>query len=123
MTGRIGGGDSGDAPKARGRLRSALAERLTTRTAALAGAATHIPGLFYLIALNVIIAHNAEFAGKITALVTYNAVWFALPLRRWSFASSVPPVPGRSWGGSSSGPGSITAAFCLPPRSAQVRRS
>ena len=80
MTGRIGGGDSGDAPKARGRLRTALDERLTTRTAALAGPATHIPGLFYLIALNVIIAHNAEFAGKITALVTYNAVWFALPL-------------------------------------------
>jgi Sap, sulfolipid-1-addressing protein len=47
---------------------------------ALAGPATHVPGLFYLIALNVILAHNLATAGKLAALVTYNAVWFAVPL-------------------------------------------
>ena len=39
----------------------------------------HIPGMFYLVALNVIVAHNAAVA-KAVALVTYNVVWFALPL-------------------------------------------
>ena len=41
---------------------------------------THVPGIFYLIALNVIVAHDAALADKSIALVTYNAVWFALPL-------------------------------------------
>jgi Sap, sulfolipid-1-addressing protein len=41
---------------------------------------THIPGLFYLIALNVIVGHDLAIAGKTIALLTYNAVWFALPL-------------------------------------------
>ena len=79
LTGRVGG-DAGDAPRAGGRLRSALDRRLTTHTAALAGPATHIPGLFYLIALNVIVAHQAALAEKSIALATYNAVWFALPI-------------------------------------------
>ena len=80
LTGRVGGGDAGDAPRAGGRLRSALDRRLTTHTAALAGPATHIPGLFYLIALNVIVAHQASLGEKSVALATYNAVWFALPI-------------------------------------------
>ena len=79
VTGRVGGRDA-DAPRAGGRLRSALDRRLTTHTAALAGPATHLPGLFYLIALNVIVAHQAAFGEKIVALATYNAVWFALPI-------------------------------------------
>jgi hypothetical protein len=69
-----------DAPRAEGRMKPVLDRRLTTRTAALAGPATHIPGLFYLIALNVIVAHNATTAAKTLALVTYNMVWFAIPL-------------------------------------------
>jgi hypothetical protein len=80
LTGRIRRGRAGDAPRTNGRLRSALSQHLTTRTAALAGPATHIPGIFYLIALNVIVAHDAALADKSIALVTYNAVWFALPL-------------------------------------------
>ena len=39
-----------------------LSRRLTLKTAALAGPATHVPGLFYLIALNVIVAHNVSVA-------------------------------------------------------------
>ena len=49
-------------------------------TSGLAGPATHIPGLFYVIALNVIIANNAATTDKAIALVIYNAVWFALPI-------------------------------------------
>jgi Sap, sulfolipid-1-addressing protein len=79
-TGRIGRGRTDDAPRSPGRMRSALGRRLTTGTAALAGPATHIPGLFYLIALNVIVAHNVEIPEKTIALVTYNAVWFAVPI-------------------------------------------
>lgn len=79
-SGRIRRGHTDDAPGRSERMKAMLGRRLTTRTAALAGPATHIPGLFYLIALNVILAHNLEIAGKAVALVTYNAVWFAVPL-------------------------------------------
>ena len=51
-----------DAPGPR-RLEGALDRRLTIHRRGLAGPATHIPGLFYLIALNVIVAHNAALAG------------------------------------------------------------
>jgi len=78
LSGLIQGRHSGDAPG--GRLQTALDQHLTVRTAALAGPATHIPGLFYVIALNLIIAHNAAFTDKAIALVVYNAVWFALPI-------------------------------------------
>jgi hypothetical protein len=79
-TGRLGRGRTDDAPGTGGRMRSALGRHVTTRTAALAGPATHIPGLFYLIALNVIVAHDVAVADTAIALVVYNAVWFALPL-------------------------------------------
>jgi len=79
-TGRINQGRADDAPRPAGRMRSVLDRRLTIRTAALAGPATHIPGLFYLVALNVIVAHNVALANKTFALVTFNVVWFALPL-------------------------------------------
>jgi hypothetical protein len=80
VTGRIGGGDSGDAPRDGGRLRSVLDRRLTIRTAALAGPVTHIPGVFYFIALNVIVADQASLGETSVALATYNAVWFTLPI-------------------------------------------
>jgi hypothetical protein len=78
LTGLIQGRHGGDAPG--GRLKTALDRRLTIQTAAVAGPATHIPGLFYVIALNVIIAHNAAITGEAIALVVYNVVWFALPI-------------------------------------------
>jgi hypothetical protein len=80
MNGRISRNRTDDAPRSPGRMRSVLGRRLTTGTAALAGPATHIPGLFYLIALNAILAHNVAIPEKTIALVTYNAVWFAVPL-------------------------------------------
>jgi hypothetical protein len=80
LTGRIRGDRPDDAPKAGGRMRAVLDRRLTVRTAALAGPATHVPGIFYLIALNLIVTHNAAIADKAVALVVYNAVWFVIPL-------------------------------------------
>jgi Sap, sulfolipid-1-addressing protein len=79
-TRRINQGRADDAPRPAGRMKSVLDRRLTIRTAAFAGPATHIPGLFYLVALNVIVAHNVALANKTIALVTFNVVWFALPL-------------------------------------------
>ena len=80
LTGRIHRSRSDDAPRANGRVKAMLDGRLTLRYAALAGPMTHIPGLFYLLALNVIVAHNGASVGKLIALVIYNAIWFALPI-------------------------------------------
>jgi hypothetical protein len=55
-------------------------ERLTPLTAALAGPLTHLPGLFYLVALNLIVAHHVLAAEELGAVITYNAIWFVLPL-------------------------------------------
>jgi hypothetical protein len=54
--------------------------RLTVPAAAIAGPLTHLPGLFYLVALNVIVAHNPRLPGGLLAVAIYNAIWFALPL-------------------------------------------
>ena len=80
LSGRVQGPHAQEAPEAGGRVKKMLGERVTTRTAVLAGPATHIPGLFYLIALNVIVAHNARVARGTLAVLNFNAVWFALPI-------------------------------------------
>ena len=45
-------------------------------TAALAGVATHLPGLFYLIALNEILAHRDSVADGVAAVLLFNAIWY-----------------------------------------------
>jgi hypothetical protein len=67
-----------DAPDAGRRWKTG--RRPTLPRAALAGPLTHLPGLFYLIALNVIVAHDPGIARGIFSVATYNAVWFALPI-------------------------------------------
>ena len=57
-----------------------LDRQITVRAAALAGPLTHIPGVFYLIALNVIAAHNPHLPGAILAVVIYDVIWFAVPI-------------------------------------------
>ncbi len=57
---------------------SAMAVRLrnpSVRTAAVAGVATHMPGLFYLVALNEIVAHHGAIADGIVAVLVFNAIW------------------------------------------------
>jgi cytochrome bd-type quinol oxidase subunit 2 len=80
LTGRVTLRERREAPASRSRLRTRLDERLSLRTAALAGPVTHLPGLFYLIALNVIVAHEPRVPRGTVAVATYNAVWFALPI-------------------------------------------
>ena len=77
---RIPVGGSGDAPDLLGRWQPLLDRRITLRTAAIAGPATHIPGLFYLIALNVIVAGNAGTTDALLEVLLYNVLWFAVPL-------------------------------------------
>jgi hypothetical protein len=48
----------------------------TGTTAAAAGVATHLPGLFYIVALNAIIAEGPGLAGVLPVLL-FNAIWFA----------------------------------------------
>ena len=67
---------------------SRLGARLTMRTAAIAGPLTHIPGIFYLIALNVIVAANPRLPGGIIAVLVYDVIWFAVPSWRSGSASS-----------------------------------
>jgi Sap, sulfolipid-1-addressing protein len=70
-----------DASGGANRLRSGLQGRqITTRTAALAGAVTHIPGLLYLLALDLIVSQEPDVPRELVQVGIYNAVWFALPI-------------------------------------------
>lgn len=80
LTRRIGGAHPDDTPRAHGRWEKLLEHRLTLRTAVLAGPVTHIPGLFYLIALDVIVADQPKVPGGLIEVLIYNAIWFAIPI-------------------------------------------
>ena len=67
------------APDRPGRIVSML-RRPTLRVAAAAGAATHLPGLFYLVALNSIAAGSPPLPEAIAAVLVYNAIWFSVPI-------------------------------------------
>lgn len=49
----------------------------TVTTAAAAGVATHLPGLFYVVALNAIIAEGPGLVAGVLPVLLFNAVWFA----------------------------------------------
>jgi cytochrome bd-type quinol oxidase subunit 2 len=99
LTGRIGAGQADDVPGTDSRWKGRLEQRLSTATAALAGPATHIPGLFYLIALNVIVAHEPRVPRGTLAVISFNAVWFALPILAL-VACIVRPATAREFVGS-----------------------
>jgi hypothetical protein len=80
LSGRVGGRRSGDAPAAPGRWSGLLDRHLTIRSAIVAGPATHIPGVFYLIALNLIVSSQRHAVESFVGVLVYNAVWFALPI-------------------------------------------
>jgi len=80
IAGWVGGPHSEDAPKPRGRWARQLERKLTVRTAAIAGPLTHVPGLFYLVALNVIVTHRAGVVVGLVEVLIYNAIWFAVPV-------------------------------------------
>ncbi len=80
QTGRVGWRVGAEAPETPRRWSRLIEGRLTLRTALLAGPATHIPGLFYLVALNVISAHDPRRLAGVVEIVIYNLIWFALPI-------------------------------------------
>jgi hypothetical protein len=49
----------------------------TVATAAVAGVATHVPGLFYIVALNAIVAGTSSLVAGVLQVVLFNAIWFA----------------------------------------------
>ena len=80
LTGRIGATRAREEPKAPSRWARMLHKRITPRIAALAGPATHIPGIFYLVALNLIATQRTQGPRRLFDLLLYNAVWFTLPI-------------------------------------------
>ncbi len=66
-----------------------LAQRLrnpSVLAAAVAGVATHIPGLIYLVALNSIAAGDPSPASAAVEVAIYNALWFAFPIAALALA-------------------------------------
>jgi Sap, sulfolipid-1-addressing protein len=80
LAGRVSGLHASEAPRASSRWQRLLDNHRTLKTAALAGPATHIPGIFYLVALNVIVAHDPSVPRGTSELLIYNVIWFALPI-------------------------------------------
>jgi Sap, sulfolipid-1-addressing protein len=58
---------------------SAVIDRLrnaSVATALVAGVATHVPGLFYVLALNAIVADGDSLADGVAQVLAFNAIWF-----------------------------------------------
>ena len=68
-----------------GRIVATL-RRPTLKVSAVAGAATHLPGLFYLVALNSIAAGSPPLPEAIVAVLIYNAIWFSVPIAAFAVA-------------------------------------
>jgi hypothetical protein len=59
--------------------RSAIIGRLrnpSVTTASVAGVATHLPGLFYLVALNAIVAEDRSLVAGVFQVLLFNGIWF-----------------------------------------------
>ena len=59
--------------------RSAIIQRLrnpSVTTASVAGIATHLPGLFYLVALNAIVAEGRSLDVEVLEVLLFNVIWF-----------------------------------------------
>jgi hypothetical protein len=96
LSGRIGGRQADDAPLGHSRWEEPRSRRITTRMAVLAGPATHIPGLLYLIALELIVASQPGVTGGLVEVLLYNAIWFALPLGALIVCVVDPPASRRA---------------------------
>jgi hypothetical protein len=49
----------------------------TLTTAAVAGVVTHVPGLFYIVALNAIIGEGPGLVAGVLQVLLFNVIWFA----------------------------------------------
>lgn len=95
-TGRVGRGSGEDAPRPPGRVASRIGGEPGVRTAALTGPATHLPGLFYLLALDLIVASQRHLAGGVFDILVYNVVWFAVPIGALVLCIVHPPAARRA---------------------------
>jgi Sap, sulfolipid-1-addressing protein len=80
LSGRIGRAHPVEAPRPPSRWTTLLYERVTVRTAAVAGPATHLPGIFYLLALDLIVSYQTKSHLGLVSLLLYNGIWFSLPI-------------------------------------------
>jgi hypothetical protein len=95
-TGHVGGPHADDAPDAPRRWKALLEHRLTAGTAALAGPVTHVPGLFYLVALNLVAAHQPSIPTGLVEVLIYNVVWWTLPIGALAICVIDPPAARRA---------------------------
>jgi hypothetical protein len=67
-----------------------MLRRPSLKVAAGAGVMTHVPGLFYLVALNAIAAHQPALGEAVVEVLIYNAIWFSVPIAAFVFARRRP---------------------------------
>jgi len=83
------------------REESTIVRRLrhpTVMTAAVAGVVTHLPGLFYIVALNAIIAEGPSLATGVLQVLLFNAIWFAATIAAVAIFLLRPGVARRALG-------------------------
>jgi hypothetical protein len=95
-SGRIGGARPDDAPKVQSRWQARIGREIRPRTAALAGPATHIPGLFYLLALDLIVAGERDLPDGVLDILVYNLIWFTVPIGALAICIVDPPAARRA---------------------------
>jgi Sap, sulfolipid-1-addressing protein len=67
------------APRDSSRISRSLRDP-SARVAGTAGVVTHVPGLFYLVALTAIADGEPRFGQAVTEVAIYNAIWFSVPI-------------------------------------------
>jgi len=90
LTGRVTPRTGKAQPGVPNRWLKLLDKQVTLRRAALAGPATHIPGLLYLIALDIIITEEPRSQQGVLDVLFYNAVWFAVPIAALTISIASP---------------------------------
>ena len=87
---RVRDGADGDLPiDSHSWLGRQLAD-LSAPRAAAAGILTHLPGLFYLAALNAITNSTSNTLSRIFQVAVYNVIWFAMPIAALLLAAHRP---------------------------------
>ncbi|MBK8294333.1 MAG: GAP family protein [Solirubrobacterales bacterium] len=92
LLGLIGGDHTEDAPRPGESWGRRLEQGLTVKTAAIAGPATHIPGLFYLVAINVVVGNRTGIFLSLFEILLYNLIWFAIPFAALAVCMVAPEV-------------------------------
>ena len=72
-------------------------------TALVAGIATHLPGLFYLIALQAIVAEGRSLVVGAMEVLLFNVIWFGATIASVVIFLLRPGVARRRWPASTAG--------------------